>query len=221
MRINLITLFPQLIQEHLNYLPFKKAIEKGFIDVNIINLRDYALDTYGTVDGKPYGGGTGMLLRIEPIYNALNDLKMINTKRNSSNKIILTTPTGKIFDQKKAEEMSKYEELTIICGRYEGVDARISNYVDEEVSIGNFVLTGGELAALVMLESSVRLIPGVLEKEEAVQLESFSQDLSENLEYPQYTRPDDFMGYKVPQELLSGNHKEIEKWKKNNLRKRL
>jgi len=207
LKFNVITLFPNLFEEHLNNLPFKKAITKKLIAINLVNLRDFALNSYGTVDDKPYGGGTGMILMIEPIYKALEGLKHP----------ILLSPTGIKYNQKKAGELSKLSEITLICGRYEGVDARVKdNLVTEVISIGNYILSGGELAALAIMESVTRLIPGVLEKQEAFEDESFSNG---HLEYPQYTRPEVFKKMEVPKVLLSGNHKEIEQWKKKNYTK--
>ncbi|OGC56502.1 tRNA (guanosine(37)-N1)-methyltransferase TrmD [candidate division WWE3 bacterium RIFCSPLOWO2_01_FULL_41_9] len=204
---DVITLFPELFEEHLNHLPFKKAIQKGLLKVNLHNLRDYALDSYGTVDGKPYGGGTGMVLMVEPISKALGRIE--NKERT-----VLMSPRGKKFDQKKAGEYAGLQQITLICGRYEGVDARVEEHlVDESVSVGDYVLSGGELPALAIMESVTRLLPGVLEKEDAAAKESFENGF---LEHPQYTRPEDFKGMKVPEVLLSGNHKEIEKWKKEN-----
>ncbi len=213
---NIITLFPQIIETHLEYLPFKRGIEKDLIKVNLVNLRDFAIDARGTVDEKPYGGGVGMILRIEPIYNAL---KSLNVKKgeSSSKKIILMAPSGETYNQEKAILYNPLEEITLICGRYEGVDARVLELVDETVSIGNYVLSGGELPALVIMESIVRLRPGILEKEGALATESFNPSIQSKLEYPQYTRPEDFNGLKVPEILLSGNHAEIKKWQEKNL----
>lgn len=209
LNFNIITLFPSLIEPHLKELPFKKALEKEIISTKIINLRDYAIDKHGTVDDKPYGGGTGMLLRVEPIYKALEDIKQ--TEKTQDKRIILLSPKGETFTQQKAKELSKAEEITFISGRYEGVDARIEDYVTDIISIGEYVLSGGELPLLVIMESITRLLPGVLEKEDATNIESFENNV---LEYPQYTRPEEFMGKKVPQILLSGHHAEIEKWRK-------
>ena len=207
MKVNIITLFPELIRKHFEYLPFKKALELGILDVNIVNLRDFGLDSYGSVDEKPYGGGIGMLLRVEPIYNAIGAI-------TSNNKpfTILLSPKGKKYDQQLAKTYSDKEEITLICGRYEGVDARVEKYVDEIVSVGDYVLSGGEFPALVIIESITRLLPGILD-EEATALESFSNG---QLEFPQYTRPEEFKGDKVPEVLLSGNHKKIAEWRKNN-----
>ncbi len=216
-RFNILTLFPELIQPHLEYLPFKRATEKKCAEYKLWNLRNYDIDKRGTVDDKPYGGGTGMLLMVEPIYNALSDIhgeSPEETVRKGKTRVILLSPRGKKYTQKYAEELSKEQNITIICGRYEGVDARVEeNYVTDVISIGDYVLSGGEIPALAILESVTRLLPGVLEKEEAVSIESFADGA---IEFPQYTRPEEFKGKKVPEVLLSGNHKEIEKWKKEN-----
>ena len=209
LNFNVITLFPNLFTEHLNNLPFKRAIEKQKIQVNFINLRDFALDSYGTVDDKPYGGGTGMVLMVEPIYNALATIQ-------SKGRVILLSPKGKKFTQQIANELSKEENITFISGRYEGIDARVEDYATDIISIGDYVLSGGELPALVIMESIVRLLPEVLEKESALEHESHNDGV---LEYPHYTRPEEFDGKKVPSVLLSGNHKEIEKWRKENSKK--
>jgi tRNA (guanine37-N1)-methyltransferase len=204
-KFDIITLFPEVITKHLEYLPFRKAISEQKIEVNVINLRDYAIDKRGTVDDKPYGGGTGMILRIEPIYDALKTLNL------SDARVVVTTPSGKRWKQNLAVEFSKEQHIVIICGRYEGIDARVEeNLATDKISIGDYVLSGGELPALIMMESITRLIPGVLEKESALSEESFND---ENLEYPQYTRPEDFNGWKVPETLLSGNHAQIKKWR--------
>ncbi len=219
---DVLTLFPELFQNHFNELPFKRAIKKELIECKVTNLRDFAVDKHGTVDDKPYGGGVGMILMLEPIYKALHkiydgqykDKKITPPKKD---KIIFLTPTGKTYNQNKAYELAEYKHLTFICGRYEGVDARISEIADiEEISIGDYVLSGGELPALVIMESIVRLLPGVLEDPEALNTESFTEIY---LEHPQYTRPENFQGIKVPEILLSGHHKNIEQWKKDNSKK--
>ena len=216
-RFNVLTLFPELIQPHLEFLPFKRAVEKNAAEYKLWNLRDYALDKRGTVDDKPFGGGIGMLLMPQPIYDALNDIHgelPEDVVKKEGTRVILLSPRGKKYNQKYAEELTKAQEITLICGRYEGVDARIEeNYVTDVISIGNYVLSGGEVPALTILESVTRLLPQVIEKEDAVTNESFSNG---NIEYPQYTRPEIFKGKKVPDVLLSGNHKEIEKWKVEN-----
>jgi len=224
----------------------KKAKEKRLVEIELVNLRDFALDSYGTVDDRPYGGGTGMILRVEPIYKAvqsvISNFKFLISKQNSNfqkpiSKTILTSPKGKVFNQKKAKEYAKLDHLLIIIGHYEGVDERVLNFVDEEVSLGDFVMTGGEITAAAITDAVVRLIPSVLKKELATEIESFFEVSIEKLievigkdevlkklkekgikkvkllEYPQYTRPEDFLGFKVPKILLSGNHKEIEIWR--------
>lgn len=215
LKFNVITLFPGLFEPHLKNLPFKKALEKKLMDIKLINLRDYALDKRGTVDGKPYGGGTGMILMAEPIYRALATLygETQNKSSKQNARIILLSPKGRKFDQKMAKDLLHAKDITFICGRYEGIDARVENMVTDIISIGDFVLSGGELPTLVIMESITRLIPGVLEKESATQIESH---MNNYLEFPQYTRPKDFRGMKVPSVLLSGNHRDIEKWKKEN-----
>lgn len=206
LEINIITLFPNLFEEFKNVLPFNRALKNNLIKLNIINLRDYSIDSRGTVDDKPYGGGTGMILRPEPLFNALKNI-------DNKEVVIALTPKGETFNQKLARELSQKNSLTFICGRYEGIDQRIiDNFTNKEISVGNFVCSGGEAPAITILESIVRLIPGVLE-EEAVSKESHSEM---NLEHPQYTRPEIFEGHKVPEVLLSGNHAEIDKWKKEN-----
>ena len=216
-RFNVLTLFPELIQPHLEFLPFKRAVEKNAAGYKLWNLRSYARDKRGTIDDKPYGGGTGMLLMPEPIYDALSDIHgepPENVIKRDGVRVVLLSPRGKRYDQKYAEELSKASEITLICGRYEGVDARIEeNYVTDVISIGDYVISGGEVPALIILESITRLLPQVIEKEDAITKESFSEG---NIEHPQYTRPETFKGKKVPDVLLSGNHNEIEKWKKEN-----
>ncbi len=206
LKFNVITLFPTLFTEHIANLPFKRAIDKGLVAVNLVNLRDFALNSYGTVDDKPYGGGTGMVLMAEPIYNALQTLPQ-------DKKIVFLSPKGRKFTQQIAQDLAKVDEITFICGRYEGVDARVEDYATDVVSIGDYVLSGGEIPALAIMESITRLIPGVLEKDSALTEESHTNGY---LEYPQYTRPEDFKGKKVPAVLLSGNHKEIADWRKKN-----
>lgn len=196
----------------------RRAQDKSLVKVKIHNLRKWVIDERGTVDDKPYGGGTGMILMVEPIFKALQALKP--KVQSPKCKTILLSPRGKLFNQKIAKELSQLEHLILICGHYEGVDERVSeNLVDEEISIGDYVLTGGEIPAMVVTDAVVRLIPGVIEKPEAIQKESFScyYDLNHDskplLEYPQYTRPENYKGWRVPKILLSGNHQEIEKWR--------
>lgn len=207
LEINIVTLFPNLFEEFKNVLPFNRAIKNNLIKLNLINLRDFAIDERGTVDDKPYGGGSGMILRPEPLFEALSSIK-------NKEVIIALTPKGTTFTQKKAYDLSQKKSITLICGRYEGIDERIiQNFTTDEISIGDFVCAGGEAPAITILESIVRILPGVLD-EEAITKESFY--LENRLEHPQYTRPEEFMGHKVPDVLLSGNHKEIEAWKEKN-----
>lgn len=192
----------------------RRAQDKSLVQIDVHNLRKWAKDKRGTVDDRPYGGGVGMVMMAAPIVEAIGELKVQSAKC----KVILLSPKGKVWRQKTAQEYSKLDHLILICGHYEGVDERVREFINEEISIGDFVLTGGELPAMVIVDSIVRLTPGVLEKPEAVQNESFCHKLSANsdqqiLEYPQYTHPEDFRGLKVPKILLSGNHAEIEKWR--------
>lgn len=189
----------------------KRAQEKKLVEIELVNLRDFAVDDYGTVDDRPYGGGAGMILKIEPIVKALKKVKSQSASRRT--KIVLTSAKGKQFNQTKAIEYSKINHLVIIAGHYEGVDERVLNYVDEEISIGDFVLTGGELPACVITDSVVRLIPGVLKKSDATVNETFNIGGKKLLEYPHYTRPEEYDGKKVPEVLVGGDHKKIEKWK--------
>ena len=226
MQFDLITIFPQIFDSYLQESLFKRAQKKKIIKVKIHNLRDYTKDKHRTVDDKPYGGGPGMVFKVGPIYECLKKLKLVKqsafaTKQNASRvasadkakkHIILLTPTGKQFDQKMAKRLAKYDKLVFICGRYEGVDARVEKMVDEKISVGPYVLSGGELPALTIMEAVARYVPGFVGKEESLKEESFNS--VDYLEYPQYTRPENFKGQKVPKVLLSGNHKEIEKWKK-------
>lgn len=210
MKFHIITLFPEMFKGVFEHSIIKRGQEKGAVEINFVQLRDFAVDKHGTVDDKPYGGGTGMLLRPEPIFSAVESVKKENSK------VILLSPRGQKLTQEKVRELSKLSEVILICGRYEGVDERVHELVDEEISIGDYVLTGGEIPAMVIVDSITRLLEGVLIKDDATINESFSEGL---LEYPQYTRPEEFKGMKVPEILLSGNHKEIEKWKKEQAEK--
>ncbi len=209
-----------------------RAQKKKLIKINLHNLRKWTDDKHKTVDGRPYGGGAGMVLKIEPIYKAVRSISNfqfpIFKKNKKKTRVILLSAKGKTFDQKKAQQLSKYDQIIFICGRYEGVDERVAKYVaDEEVSIGNYVLFGGEVAAMVIIEAVSRLIPGVVAKSESVEKESFSDKAAKVKEYPQYTRPEFFIPdskfkirnskkWKVPPVLLSGNHKKIEEWRRRN-----
>lgn len=191
-----------------------KAKDKGLVDFEYINLRDFGLGKRKTVDDIVYGGGDGMLLKPEPLVAAIESAK----KTSPEAKVILMTPRGKKFVQNKAKRLADAgEDLIFICARYEGYDERITEFVDEQISIGDYILTGGELPAMVVIDSIVRLIPGVLGGETSAEIESFSD--GETLEYPQYTRPENFRGMKVPKVLLSGNHGEISQWRKNHSKK--
>ena len=212
MKIDILTLFPESFFGPFAESIVKRAIDGNFAEINAINLRDYSHDKRGTVDDKPYGGGPGMLLKVEPLTEAIEDLK------NEDTIVILTTPQGEVFDQKKAEELSKKKHLLFVCGHYEGVDERIrENLIDCELSIGDYVLTSGNLPAMVMSDAIVRLLPGVLGDDESSVDESFSDNL---LEYPQYTRPIEYRGMKVPDILVSGNHQKIAEWRKSEAVKR-
>jgi len=214
MKIDILTLFPKMFKGPFDESIIKRAQEKGLVEIKIHNLRKWAKDKHKTVDDRPFGGGVGMVLMIEPIYDALKEL------RKKKSKIILLTPQGKVFNQKLARKFSKEKHIIFICGHYEGVDERIrERLVDEDVSIGDYVLTGGELPAMVVVDTIVRLLPGVLEKPEAIKNESFSPITDHRspittLEHPQYTRPANFKNWKVPEVLLSGDHKKIADWRK-------
>lgn len=209
MKIQLISLFPEVLEPYLAASMLWKASDKGLADFSCINLRDFGLGNRKTVDDTPYGGGDGMLLKPEPLVAAIEHAKTIDP----SARVILPTPRGKTFKQSIAKQLASDKRgLIIICPRYEGYDERVVNWVDEQYCIGSYVLTGGELPALVIVDSVVRLIPGVLGGEQSTEIESFQKD-DENIEFPQYTRPEEFKGFKVPDVLLSGHHAEIEKWR--------
>jgi len=219
MKIDILTLFPSMFKGPFGESIVKRAGNKGLVEIKIHNLRKWAVDKRGTVDDRPYGGGTGMILMIEPIYHALRELKVKNLKLKT--KVILLDPRGKVFNQRLAQYLSKEQHLIFICGHYEGVDERVREHlVDEVISIGDYILTGGELPAMVITDAVVRLLPGVLEKTEATQFESFSGlkigklKIGNLLEYPQYTRPENFKGWRVPKILLSGDHQKIAQWRK-------
>ena len=221
MKIDILTLFPGMFSGAFDESIVGRAQKQGKVEIKIHQLRNWTTDRHQTVDDRPYGGGVGMLLKIEPIYEALKGLK--SKVKSQKSKTILLDAGGSRYTQSKARELSKAEHIILICGRYEGVDHRIREHlIDEEISVGDYILTGGEIPAMVIADSVIRLIPGVLTKEEAVQLESFSLPATDDLqvEYPQYTRPEDFNGWKVPEVLLSGNHKKIEGWKKEESNKR-
>ena len=204
MKFDVLTLFPEMF-EILNQSIIGKAIEKELININLINIRDFSKDKHKKVDDTPYGGGAGMVMKPDVVYDAYQSIKDKNAK------VIYMSPQGKPLNQKKVEELSKENHLIILCGHYEGIDQRVlDKIVDEEISIGDYVLTGGEIPAMVLIDSVSRYVKGVL-KEDSIKEESFSNGL---LEYPQYTRPEVFEGMKVPEVLLSGHHENIEKWRK-------
>ena len=209
MKVSVITLFPEVFEPILNSSILKRARKKGLVNFQLINLRDFGEGRHKLVDDRPYGGGAGVGLKADVLAKAVKKTKL--KVQSSKLKVVLTSASGKPYKQAKAQEFSRLKHLIIVCGHYEGVDQRfIDQYIDEEVSIGDYVLTGGEIPAMVIIDSVTRLIPGVLKKPEATLNESFSEGL---LEYPQYTRPEEFEKKKVPKILLSGNHQEIAKWR--------
>ncbi len=208
MKCDVLTLFPDILNAYLNESILKRAKEKKLLDVKIHNIRDFTLDPHRKVDDYPYGGGAGMVLTPEPVFRAVDSLKEDGEPR----KIVLLSPQGRPFSQSMAEAYSKEgERFVFICGRYEGIDERVRTLVDEEVSIGDYVMTGGELAALVIIDAVTRLVPGVLGDDSSIEDESFSWGL---LDYPHYTRPREFRGLDVPPVLVSGNHKDIWTWRR-------
>lgn len=209
MQYDIITIFPEIMDSYFNESILKRAQEFKKITIKTHDLRTYTTDKHHKVDNTPYGGGPGMVFMIEPLYKCLKAIK-----RKKKCKVILMDPAGKQFDQKMAVTYSKLDQIIFICGRYEGVDARIDKLIDGKVSIGPYVLSGGELGATVILEAVSRLLPGVLGKFESTEYETFSGKNSEIIEHPHYTKPADFKGWKVPKVLLSGNRAEIEKWRK-------
>ncbi|MBH41304.1 MAG: tRNA (guanosine(37)-N1)-methyltransferase TrmD [Candidatus Magasanikbacteria bacterium] len=240
MKFNTITIFPSIISNYCNESILGRAQKNNYISVNPINLRDFATDQRKTIDDTPYGGGAGMVMKPEPIYSALQSInaipfskttgvskikKIFRSGENRKKRTILLSPRGREFTQTVAEELSQYNEITFVCGRYEGVDQRVADFmVDEEMSVGKYVLAGGELGALIIIEAVSRLIPGVLGNPESLSEETFSvQNKNETdkkqrnqKEYPQYTKPEKFLTHSVPAVLLSGDHAKIKAWRKNN-----
>lgn len=208
MKVDILSLFPPMFEGPFSESIIKRAVSKGLLEIKLHNIRDYAAGKHKVTDDYPYGGGSGMVMKVEPLAACLEAARSDNRQA----KVILTTPRGHTFNQKIARDLSEENGLIIICGRYEGVDERVKElFVDYEISLGDFVLTGGELAAMVMVDAVSRFIPGVLGCEESAASDSFSDGL---LEYPQYTRPPEFHGLSVPQVLLSGNHAEITNWRR-------
>lgn len=233
MKFNIITIFPNIISDYCDETILARAQKNNLIQINPVNLRDFTDDNHKTVDGTPYGGGAGMVMKPEPFFKALKSLdaipfnkdngltkikKIFNGEIKKKKRTILLSPRGQQFDQRMAERLSKLDEITFVCGRYEGIDQRVVDHmIDEEVSVGPYVLAGGELGALIILEAVSRLIPGVLGNEESLLEETNNTDITS--EYAQYTKPADFRGWKVPEILLSGDHKKIDDWRKNQTKK--
>ncbi|KOA20557.1 tRNA (guanine-N(1)-)-methyltransferase [Clostridium homopropionicum DSM 5847] len=205
MRIDILTLFPEMFSI-FNHSIIGRALEKGLIEINSHNIREFSLNKHKKVDDYPYGGGAGMVMTPQPIVDCIKATKKLNR-----GKVIFLGPRGKTFNQEIAKNLSKEKELIFLCGHYEGIDERVYNYIDLEISLGDFILTGGEIAAIPIIDSISRMVPGVLAVEESYTEESFYSGL---LEYPQYTRPEEFEGLKVPEVLLSGHHENIRKWRR-------
>jgi len=206
-RFSVLTLFPEIFASPLKVSILGRAIEGGKICVDIINLRDFAKGRHKVVDDKPFGGGKGMLIKPEPVIDAINSVK----STSPGAWVILLSPYGLTFNQEVAKSLSKKNHLLLVCGHYEGIDERVRHFIDEEISLGDFVLTGGEVAALAIIDAVSRLVPNVLGSYSSLEEESFSNGI---LEYPQYTRPREYKGYKVPEVLLSGHHKRIKEWRR-------
>lgn len=207
MKIDILTLFPEMFSP-LDISIIKRARDKDIIDINIYNIRDFSMDKHKKVDDYPYGGGMGMVMAPDPIYRAMEHATSVCGDKP---RVLLMAPGGRVFNQEMARELSKEKHLVIICGHYEGIDERIKPLVNDEISIGDYVITGGELAAMVVVDSTCRLIPGVLSSSTSYEEESFYDGL---LEYPQYTRPEEYLGMKVPEVLLSGHHENVRLWRR-------
>lgn len=217
MKFHILTLFPDMVTQGLNTSIIGRAAEKGLLSIHAVNIRDYSKDKHHHVDDYPYGGGAGMVMQPAPIYDAYMDLCQ-NSENGKKPRVIYLTPQGEVFHQKMAEELAKEEELVFLCGHYEGVDERVLELIATDyVSAGDYVLTGGELPAMMMIDCISRLVPGVLNNEDSAEFESFHDNL---LEYPQYTRPEVFMDKKVPDVLLSGHHAKIDQWRREQSLKR-
>ena len=211
MRIDIITLFPEFFESFVKHSIVGRAVKNNKLEIVTHNLRDYADDKYKSVDDHPYGGGPGMVLRFDVLLKALKNVKAKSKIQNNKSKTILLTPQGQVYKQKMVQELTKETNLILICGHYEGFDERIREYVDIEISVGDYVLTGGEIPAMVIVDSVVRLLPGVLGDDASSHDESHTDCL---LEYPQYTRPEEYEGEKVPEILMNGNHAAIDKWRR-------
>ncbi len=218
MRIDVLTLFPQMFEVPFSFGIFKRAVGQGLVSLNLHNIRDYTHDKHHTADDYPYGGGSGMVLKPEPIFEAVEAIKADLKGEAGELPVILLTPQGRPLSQQIAQELSQYSRLVLICGHYEGVDERVREYLaTDEISIGDYVLTGGELPAMVVIDAVVRLLPGVLGSEASPLDDSHASGL---LEYPQYTRPAVFREWSVPEVLLSGNHAQVDKWRREQVIRR-
>ncbi len=212
MRFDIMTLFPELVKTVLGESIIGRAQKNGFVEINCYNIRDFSKDKHRRVDDTPYGGGKGMLMMAPPIYDCFEHIMAQKADKEKSTRVVFMSPSGSLFNQKKAEELAKYDHIVVLCGHYEGVDRRIiDEIVDEEISIGDYVLTGGEIPACILIDCVSRLVDGVLSDPECYENESIS---SGYIEYPQYTRPYEFHGVKVPDVLISGHHGNIDKWRK-------
>jgi tRNA (guanine37-N1)-methyltransferase len=212
MRFDIVTIFPEIFAGPFDFGIVKRAITTGLIQIGVHDLRDYTVDRHRQVDDRPFGGGAGMVMKPEPLFRAVED---INSSRAA--RVVLLSPQGRLFSQQVARELAGLDRLVLICGRYEGVDERVvENVVDDELSIGDYVLSGGEIPAMVLVDATVRLLPGALGCESSIEQESFSRtgDWQGLLDYPQYTRPANYRGLEVPQVLLNGNHGDIERWRR-------
>jgi tRNA (guanine37-N1)-methyltransferase len=218
MRIDILTLFPQLFEAPFGFGIFKRAIDNGLGEINPLNIRDYTHDKHHTADDSPYGGGAGMVMKPQPIFEAVDALKDGAEEKDKDFPVILLSPQGRLFSHKIALELSRHSRIVLICGRYEGIDERVPEHLATVcISIGDYVLTGGEVPALVVADAVLRLVPGVLGSEDSPLDDSHAHGL---LEYPQYTRPPEYRGYEVPEILLSGNHAQIAKWRREQIIKR-
>lgn len=212
MRFHILTLFPEMVTDCLNTSIIGRAIKNGNIELDVVNIRDFATNKHHKVDDYPYGGGAGMVMQAEPVYLSYKSIEeKISKMTDTKPRVVYMTPQGEVFSQRMAEQLSKEEDLVFLCGHYEGIDERVLEMiVTDNVSIGDYVLTGGELPAMVMVDTISRLVEGVLNNDESAKYESFAED---KLEYPQYTRPVEFMGKRVPEVLLSGDHKKVSEWR--------
>lgn len=218
MRIDILTIFPQMFEAWFGFGIFKRAIDSGLVTINPVNIRDYTHDKHHTTDDYPYGGGAGMVMKPEPIFEAVAAIKEEADDKGADLPVVLLSPQGRPFSHKIAREIAQHSHIVLICGHYEGVDERVGEHLATDIiSIGDYVLTGGELPAMVVADAVLRLVPGVLGSEESVLEDSHASGL---LEYPQYTRPAEYQGWKVPEILLSGNHAQIAKWRREQIIKR-